>query len=225
MKIRFTWTLPTTHYSLLTICLYEVKCLGNNKPSSLRFAVATGIGAFITAVFFSFFSEIVLPKLQILMLSFLFLFLVIATGIVFDMIGTAAAVADEKPFHAKATKKLKGAGQAILLVRNADKVASFCNDVVGDICGTVSGALGAAIVFQIVVGRANLNKYESILTMLMTGLVAALTVGGKASGKRTALKDSEPIIFWVGRVLAWVETFTGLNVFTGKRRQSRERRK
>lgn len=199
--------------------------MGNNRPSSLRFAVVTGTGAFIAAVFFSFFSEIVLPKLQILTLSFLFLLLVIAIGIVFDMVGVAAAVADEKTFHAKATKKLKGAGQAILMVRNADRVASFCNDVVGDICGTVSGALGAAIVFQIVAARASWSNYGSILTVVMTGLVAAFTVGGKAAGKRTALEDAEQIVFLVARVLAWIETFTGLNIILGKRRKRREKRR
>lgn len=198
--------------------------MGNNKPSSLRFAIITGTGAFITAVFFSFFSEVVLPKLQILILSFLFLILVITTGIIFDIIGVATAVSDERTFHAKATKKLKGAGQAILLVRNAEKVASFCNDVVGDICGTVSGALGAAIVFQIVSGRAHWSEYESVFTIIMTGLVAAFTVGGKAAGKRTALEDAEEIVYMVGRALAWLQAVTGINFLSGKRK-GRERRR
>ncbi|MHB9094915.1 MAG: hypothetical protein ACYC21_09595 [Eubacteriales bacterium] len=198
--------------------------MGNNKPSSLRFAIVAGTGAFFTAVFFSFFSEVVLPKLQILILSFLFLLLVIVTGIVFDMIGVATAVADEKPFHAKATKKLQGASHAILIVRNADKVATFCNDVVGDICGTVSGALGAAIIFQIVAGRLSLNKFESLLSMVMTGIVAAVTVGGKAAGKRTALNDSEQIVFAVGRVLAKIEAVIGLRLLTGNRKGREKRR-
>lgn len=198
--------------------------MGNNKPSSLKFAVVAGTGAFFAAVFFSFFSEIVLPKLQILILSFLFLLLVIITGIIFDMIGVAAAVADEHPFHAKATKRLKGAGQAIQLVRHADKVATFCNDVIGDICGTVSGALGAAIVFQIVAGRNTWNRYESIISMVMTGVVASVTVGGKAAGKRAALRDSEQIVFLVGRALAWFHSATGLNI-VGNKRKSREKRR
>lgn len=197
--------------------------MGNNKPNSLRFAIITGTGAFFTAVFFSFFSEIVLPKLQMLILSFSFLLLVIFTGIMFDMVGVATAVAEEKPFHAKAAKKLRGAGQAILIIRNAAKVASFCNDVVGDICGTVSGALGAAIVLQVIASRSELGVYESVLTMVMTGIVASLTVGGKAAGKRTALEDSEQIVYIVGRALAWFERVTGWGIFSGRR--SRERRR
>ena len=190
--------------------------MGNNKPSSLKFAIITGTGAFFAAVFFSFFSEIVLPKLQMLILSFSFLLLVIFTGIIFDMVGVATAVAHEKPFHAKAAKKLRGAGQAILIIRNADKVASFCNDVVGDICGTVSGALGASIVLQVIASRSEWGVYESVLTIVMTGIVASLTVGGKAAGKRTALDDSEQIVYIVGRALAWFERVTGWGIFSGR---------
>ena len=165
-----------------------------------------------------------MPRLQILILSFSFLLLVMITGIIFDMIGVATAVADEKPFHAKAAKKQKGAGHAILMIRHAAKVATFCNDVVGDICGTVSGALGAGIVFQVVSGRMYLNTYESLLSMVMTGLVASVTVGGKAAGKRTALGDSEQIVFMVGRALARLEQITGLRIITGKRKSKEKRR-
>jgi CBS domain containing-hemolysin-like protein len=197
--------------------------LGYNRPSSLRFAIVSGTGAFFTAVFFSFFSEIVLPKIQILMLSFLFLLAIIFIGIIFDVIGVACAVADESPFHAKAAKKLKGSSHAILLIRHADKVASFCNDVVGDICGTVSGALGAAIAIQIVLKRPSIN--ESILSIIMTGLVASLTVGGKALGKRTAMYDSERIVFRVGQALAWFDAITGMHLLSGKKQKNCSKRR
>jgi len=195
--------------------------LGNNKPSSLNFAILTGTGAFFAAVFFSFFSEIVLPKLQLIMLSFLSLLIVIFVGIIFDMIGIAVAVADEKWFHAKASKKLRGAGQSILMIRHAAKVATICNDVVGDICGTVSGVFGVAIVFQLASGRPTWD--ESILTMVMTGMVASLTVGGKALAKNKAMNDSQKIVGMVGRILAWFETSTGLNLFALNRRRDRRR--
>ncbi len=197
--------------------------MGNNKPSSLRFALVAGTGAFFTAVFFSFFSEVVLAKVKILILSFSFLLLIVIVGIIADMVGVATAVAEEKPFHAKAAKKIRGAGHAILIVRNAEKVATFANDIVGDICGTVSGALGAAIIFQIAAGNPSWN--DAALSMAMTGIVAAVTVGGKAAGKRTALEDSERIVFMVGRALAWLETVTGIKIFSGSTRKSREKRR
>lgn len=198
--------------------------MGNNISGVLKFSLFWGTVAFFTAVFFTFFSEIVLPKLQILILSFSFLLLVIITGILFDMIGVATALSKEKPFHAKAAKKLKGAAHSILIVRNADKVATFCNDVVGDICGTVSGALGAAIVFQIVAGKVYLNNYESVLSMVMTGFVAAITVGGKAAGKKAAMQDSEEIVFIVGRALSWLEKVTGINLLIFRRKSKEKRR-
>jgi hypothetical protein len=77
------------------------------------------------------------------------LFFIILVGIVFDIVGIAATAAQEAPFHARASRRLLGAKKSIWIVRNADKVASFCNDVVGDICGTVSGAVGASIVFSL----------------------------------------------------------------------------
>ena len=61
------------------------------------------------------------------------LILVIALGILFDIIGVAVTVADEKEFHAMATKKVKGSKCAIKLIRNSAKVANICADVIGDL--------------------------------------------------------------------------------------------
>lgn len=195
--------------------------MGNNKPSNLRRALVVGTGTFFSAIFFAFFSEVVLPKLQFIILSFLFLMLIILIGIVFDIIGLATAVADETAFHAKAAKKVRGATQALMLLRNADQVANFCNDVVGDICGTVSGALGASIIFQLVTNRPGLN--ESLFSIIMTGLVAAFTVGGKAAGKRMAIDDAVAIVFKVSKALAWFEEISGLNIFDHKNRRNKRR--
>lgn len=195
--------------------------MGNNKPSNLRRALIVGTGTFFSAIFFAFFSEVVLPNLHYIILSFLFLLLIILIGIIFDIIGLATAVADETAFHAKAAKKVQGSSQALKLLRNADHVANFCNDVVGDICGTVSGALGASIIFQLVANRPGLN--ESLFSIIMTGLVAAVTVGGKAAGKRMALDDSVAIVFRVGKTLAWFEEITGLNLFDHKSRRNKRR--
>lgn len=198
--------------------------MGNNSPSPIRFSIITGTGAFFAAIFFSFFFEVILPKFQILIISFLFLIIVVFTGIVFDMIGVATAVAAEHPFHAKAAKKLKGARHAILLIRNAHKVSVYCSDVVGDICGTVSGALGAAIIIQFVTNRPGLNVNHSLLAIIMTGIVASFTVGGKAFGKHKALEDSEQIIFLVGRALGWLESTTGIKILSGNLSKGRGKR-
>lgn len=103
------------------------------------------------------------------------------------MVGVAVTAADEKPFHAMAAKKVPGAGKAIWLLRNADKVASFCNDVVGDICGIISGAASAVIAGQIIAEIAQTGR-GNVVQLAMSGLVAGMTVGGKAAGKSIAMQ-------------------------------------
>ena len=133
------------------------------------------------------------------------LFLVIGVGILFDIVGTAVTAANETPLHAMAADKVFGAKQAIWLVRRADRVANFCNDVVGDICGTASGGLTAVLVYELVTRSQGLNM--DIVNVISLGLVAALTVGGKAWGKSTAINRADQIVFKVGQALATWDRF------------------
>ena len=123
--------------------------------------------------------------------------LVIIIGIIFDMIGTATLSANEVPFHAKSSKKIKGAKESLYLIRNAVKVSSICNDVIGDICGIVSGAMGAIIAINISV---SLNINIVLSTTLIASIISSLTVGGKAIFKRIAIKNCDDIVFMVGKV-------------------------
>ena len=77
--------------------------------------------------------------------AFLILLIIVMVGIIFDIIGVAVTSADEKPFHSMAARKVPGAKESIKLLRNAERVSSICNDVVGDICGVVSGSASATI--------------------------------------------------------------------------------
>jgi CBS domain containing-hemolysin-like protein len=126
-------------------------------------------------------------------------FVIVLVGILFDMIGVAVAAAEETPFHSMAARKIHGARQSIRLIRSAPRVSSFCNDVIGDICGVVSGTAGAAIVFRMFANLSDTTWAEA----LMGAAIAALTVGGKAFGKSFSMRNSNYIIFVVGRVLAF----------------------
>lgn len=132
-------------------------------------------------------------------ISFLLLFLIVLIGIIFDIIAVAAAAGQEAPFHAMATDRVPGAKQCVWLVRNADRVSTFCGDIVGDIAGTISGATAAAIIYQLMITNPQLN--EGILNTVLLGLVAALTVGGKAAGKSFAINRSTDILYVVGRMI------------------------
>ena len=121
-------------------------------------------------------------------------------GIIFDIIGVAVTSADEKPFHSMAARKVPGAQEAIVLLRNAERVSSICNDVVGDICGVVSGSASATIAAQIL--QSVELTWPGIVSLLMSALVAGLTVGGKAIGKTVAMGSCTDIVYMVGKVIA-----------------------
>ncbi|WP_308542877.1 CNNM domain-containing protein [uncultured Oscillibacter sp.] len=128
----------------------------------------------------------------------LILALFIGLGIVFDVIGVAVTAADPKPFHSMAAHKEKGAREALSLLRNASRVSSVCNDVVGDICGIVSGATGAVIVSQL---QRAFNTRTVLISVGVTALISGLTIGGKALSKTFAMKQSTRVVYWAGRFL------------------------
>ncbi|NLW56227.1 MAG: hypothetical protein GX050_06375 [Firmicutes bacterium] len=152
--------------------------------------------------------------------SALVLLVVVFLGIIFDLIGTATTAASEEPFHAMASDRVIGAKRAIKLVRNADRVASFCNDVIGDICGTVSGSIGAALVIDFV-ATYNIPQYRNLLSIIIVGLVSALTVGGKAAGKSFAIKKSSVIVWRVAFLLEKVDQLKNRRTKDGKNKKER----
>ena len=134
-----------------------------------------------------------------LAVAFAVLLAFILLGIVFDVIGVSVTAADEKPFHSMAARKTPGAREALNLIRKADKVSSFCNDVVGDICGIISGSTGAVIVVQM---QAAFSFLPMVVTSLaVTALTSGLTIGGKALGKSFAIAKSTAVLQLVGRIL------------------------
>jgi hypothetical protein len=181
------------------------KHLDNGKKVNLRLNLV-GTGNFkwvISVVVMSFFisatlsivSSNLLERLQS-GLAFFVVFFIILIGIIFDIIGIAVTAAEEAPFHAMASRKYFGARQSIKLIRNANKVTSICNDVIGDISGVISGTASALIVLNITADKSAFTA--SALTVLVTGLVAAITIGGKAIGKTIAIENSNYIVYKVG---------------------------
>ncbi len=123
------------------------------------------------------------------------LLFVIFIGILFDGIGVAVAVADPAPFHARASRRGPGAKVSLKLMRRASVVANICCDVVGDICGIVSGALGATIALLLI---DKLNFHALFVSSLVS---SAFTVGGKALMKTLAISEANKIMKWVGILL------------------------
>ena len=140
-----------------------------------------------------------------IIVAFLILLFIILLGIIFDVVGVAVTSADEKPFHSMAARKIPGAQDAIKLMRNAERVGSICNDVIGDICGVISGSASATIAAQ-VLQKLDFS-WPQLITLTMSALVAGITVGGKALGKTFAINSSTQIVHNAGKVIYMLRQF------------------
>lgn len=166
-------------------------------PSAYRWALTVFGLAVVLSAALSLTSETVLEGAG-LAVALLILAMFIGLGIVFDVVGVAVTAADPRPFHSMASHKAKGARESLYLLRNASRVSSVCNDVVGDICGIVSGATGAVIVAQL---EQSFNIRTVLLSVAVTALVSGLTIGGKALAKPFAIKQSKRVVYLAGRFL------------------------
>lgn len=176
----------------------------NNSPKKHKkisqgyiWAIKITIITLCLAMIVSFITEITANKSNVVV-SILVLFLLIVISIIFDTIGVAATSCDPAPLLALASKKVKGAAQAVKLVKNAGKVSNICADVIGDMCGIISGSCTAAIVIMF---AAN-HPQEYLFSILASSIVAALTVGGKAFFKNIAIKKSKELMLFVGKILS-----------------------
>ncbi len=162
-----------------------------------RFVLFSFLLSFLLTVVFTYIADRAIGRMGY-SVSFLVLAFFIFLGIVFDMIGTATAFCDESVFHSMAARKVPGSKEATWMAKNAEKVTSFCNDIVGDISGIISGATGATII----VGLArDFGLSELMISLPVTGLIAALVIGGKAAGKTVAREKSSDIVLFVSRIL------------------------
>lgn len=169
------------------------------KKKQIKWAITIICLTFFLSGLFSFASEFFIGKSGIVV-AFIILFALVFISIIADIIGVAAASCSVEPFLAMASRKIKGAKKAVSLVKHAEKVTSICCDVIGDICGIISGAAVSAIIMKLFVSGA--STMEFVTTILLSSFVAALTVGGKAIGKKIAMDNSQKIVFFVAKVLS-----------------------
>lgn len=174
------------------------KSKSNSKKSNTKWILKIICGSMIICGSISLLSDVLLKKVNILV-AFIILIFIIFTGIISDIIGVAVTAANEIPFHAMASKKVKGAKIAIKLIKNADKTSSICNDVVGDVCGIVSGSIGVYIASKVHLLFPGLNTY--IINTLIGVVIGAFTIGGKSIGKNLAINRSNEILFKVCKII------------------------
>ncbi len=147
--------------------------------------------SFVISIIMSLISQTIIPNLNIIfgiIVTLLFVFI----GILFDIIGVSVTSADESVFHSMSSRKVFGASQAVTFKKNAEKVSSFCCDVVGDICGIISGASGTTITILL---SEQFGWNVLVVGLFVAGIIASLTIGGKAVGKSFAINNSNIILY------------------------------
>jgi len=182
-----------------------------------------GVLSYVLAVFVNWGSSLALNRVHAV-IAILVVLLLVAVGVVFDILGTSVTAAELPPLNSMAAKKVPGARQAIWLVRNADAVANFCNDVVGDVAGAVTGAAGATVALRLSLILQGGPWVQQLLSLVIIGVISGLTVGGKAAGKTVAIEQATAVVMAAGRIIYWAEQITGRS-FTGGRSVSNGRRR
>ena len=166
------------------------------KKSNYKWIIIVTILAFILSLIMSFISSVILKNVT-LIISIIVTFFFILLGIIFDIIGVAVTCGDEVVFHSMSARRVRGGKVGVKLIKNASRVSSICCDVIGDICGIISGSAGVTIV-AIISKTTNINIL--IISLLVTAIISALTIGGKAIGKNVAINKSTEVVTAVSKV-------------------------
>ncbi len=169
----------------------------NSRKVNKKWITLITIASFLISLILALISELVIPNTWIginIILVLIFIFL----GIITDIIGVSVTTCKEEIFHSMATKKVAGAKKAIKLIKNKEKVSSFCNDVIGDICGVISGSCGISIALKLSV---LLHINLTLVTVIITALISSLTIGGKAIGKTFSVNHSDKVLYGFSKIL------------------------
>ncbi len=165
---------------------------------NVKWIITIIVVSFVISFCLSFVANTTIPHLS-LVFGIIITLIFILIGILFDIIGVAVTSADEAVFHSMNSRKVKGANVAVKFKKNAEKVSSFCCDVIGDICGVISGAAGTTIA-AILITKYNFNIL--IVGLLVTAVISSLTIGGKAIGKSFAINKSDIILYEFAKFVA-----------------------
>ncbi len=169
------------------------------KKSKFKLVLNIFIISFSMTIIMSFITQSALSNASTLFSLAVLLFIIIL-GILSDIVGVAVTTADPVPFNSMAAKKNEAAAMALFLIKRSSLVATFANDVIGDIAGIISGAAVANIIYSL----SSSVGMTDMLSVLLSAIAAGLTVGGKAYGKVIAIRDSKKIVYFVSTLLCKV---------------------
>ena len=185
------------------------------NKNSTKWAFKVFILSISLSIIFSLVSQSLLPSLSPFFSIFVIVFFVFVS-VIFDMVAVAFTSINKEQLDK--FKNENGYIMAVKLCERADKVASFGGDVVGDICGILSGAGGVSLVVNMNIQDANLNL---LVTCLVSSLIAGITIFCKAIMKTYALQNCEQIAIVTGTYLE----ASFFNRMRKKRQEKKHKRK
>ena len=165
----------------------------------LRWPLIVLVVSLFLSFAFSFFSELALNGAN-LAIAIIVIVVFMFVSVITDIIGVAVTAAVEVPFRAMAAKKVRGAKESIILIDNADKVASIIADILGDICSILSGAAGAVVTAKLISGVAD-EMTVIVIASMVSAIIAGIIIFGKAMGKRIALDNCDNIVLMLGKIV------------------------
>ena len=183
-----------------------MKTRKERKPKPTKFAIwwkwplIVLALSFVLSLAFGIVSEVALSEAG-LAVSIVVILIFILIAIIADMVGVAATAANFEPFRAMAARKVRGAKESIKLINHKEVVASVAADVIGDICGILAGAAGATITIVLIKNYAG-SFLEVLIASLVSAVIAALTIFGKAYCKKYAMLHSEKIVLILGKFIS-----------------------
>jgi len=177
----------------------ERKNKEKKKSNAGIWALKITLITLILSGLFSLIANITMSNSNLMIAIFIVLFLIIIS-ILFDGIAVACTACEIAPLIAMSARKVKGSRTAVYLVKNAGVVNNICSDVIGDIIGIVTGAASVMIAGQIFALTQSLEIFW--LTIIISSIVAAITVGSKAFIKAIAIKHSKEFVMSTAKVIS-----------------------
>ena len=165
--------------------------------NSVRWAFKALILSVSVSIVFGMFSQSLFPALPAF-LSVLIIFFFIFISVLFDMIGVAFTTLSKNDLNGLSEPDSPLFETLSKLFENKDKISSFCGDIVGDICGILSGAGGVSLVYNMHFSDINVNF---IATCITSSVIAGLTIFGKAVMKGYAVQNCKNVAYMTAKTI------------------------
>lgn len=172
------------------------------KRKAIWYSVRITLLALALGALFTFISDIIADTNSIIGSSILLVALIFIS-IFFDGIGIAATSCDIKPLTAMASRHVYGAKTALKMVKNNNKVSSICSDLIGDTFGIISGACATIISLALIYKFTDSGRPAELgITIAISSVVTALTIGGKSFLKNVAIEKSKEFVMFIAKICA-----------------------